>query len=741
MKSIGSKIFYKLISIVLGLLLFFIVSQSYWSYKSKLQLYIGEWTKNSQIIERVFNARIKELSNDTEFVADLSEVQKLVDYEIEDKRLYEQFSKIMTAKEIYKQIRIVSFKKGREVFRINYSDGKVSRVKGSELQQKEDEIYFKELKSFSSSDVYLSPVNFNKENNEFSRPLSLMLRSAKILYTKSGTPYGFIVINMSLHHLFHSFETLLQKDQNVLFMNSLKELVYDSNNRITLDDKTNTLTVPPKEFLKLVQGLGKSKMVEFDEIEGMYYTFGSIEYGSTKLQQRIYVISSMNKVIFFKKVLGEFFKDLLPISIMFIIVVTITYFTLRRVFRPIAKLGELVSKYYSNSEIGAQKYDNEVEAISDSLIQLSEKLIKSNQDLKFQKDALDVSAIVAETDSKGVITYVNDKFCEVSGYEKHELIGRTHRVVNSGFHSQSFFRDFWKTLNEGRVWSGVIKNRTKEGEYYWVDSTIVPFLDKNGQIVKFISIRFDITREHQQKMKLTEANSELKKFNYIVSHDLRSPLVTIGGFSKVLRTELKDILNKKQDRFFERITYNISVVDSLLCSLQDFSMALLANLKIEKIDTRELLKEVLSQVEVELVSVNGSVDIQIECSYITGDKTKIMQVLSNLIINSIKYKSNERKLRLILRVTEEDGSCIFEVIDNGVGLEDDELDIVFDIFKQVGDDYNIKGKGIGLAICKEIVLAHHGEIWTSRCSPFGICVTFKIPVVNADSLTPLPEAS
>jgi PAS domain S-box-containing protein len=134
---------------------------------------------------------------------------------------------------------------------------------------------------------------------------------------------------------------------------------------------------------------------------------------------------------------------------------------------------------------------------------------QANTELLQQKAALDQHAIVSIADTSGNITYVNERFCEISGFHSDELVGRNHRIVKSDRHSPEFYEEMWHTISQGKVWHGEVCNRSKSGEEYWVNSTIVPFLDERGLPYQYVSIRTDVTALKAAKLIMSAHESEM----------------------------------------------------------------------------------------------------------------------------------------------------------------------------------------------------------------------------------------
>jgi len=205
------------------------------------------------------------------------------------------------------------------------------------------------------------------------------------------------------------------------------------------------------------------------------------------------------------------------------------------------------------------------------LKQLASEQQRLLQEVKNRQSVLDEAAIVSETDCEGIITYVNDKFCKISSYSREELIEKNHRIVNSGYHPKSFFRDMWETISRGFVWKGEIKNRRKDGSFYWVDSTVAPIFDPDGKIIKYIAIRFDVTERKQAEEGLEKLAAERKEEADSLTQQVLKLLSEIKGAAQGDLTVRAEVTNGILGSVADSFNFLISSLRKVVTGIQNLA--------------------------------------------------------------------------------------------------------------------------------------------------------------------------
>lgn len=366
--------------------------------------------------------------------------------------------------------------------------------------------------------------------------------------------------------------------------------------------------------------------------------------------------------------------------------------------------------------------------------------LKENGDLKA---ALDEHAIVAITDPRGRITYVNDKFCAISKYSREELIGQDHRIINSGHHPKQFIRELWETIGRGRVWHGEIKNQAKDGSFYWVDTTIVPFLDENGRPRQYVAIRADITtrkaaeetvrhlnadlerRVNERTAQFEAANRELEAFSYSVSHDLRAPLRAIDGYSQAVLEDFAALLPEDGRRHLETIRQSAQRMGELIDDLLAFARLSRQELARRPIDMADLVRRALA--DLEFATRDRPVEIQVgelpECS---GDFVLLKQVWLNLLSNALKYTRKRAAAKVEVGCLTNQHEQVYFVRDNGTGFDMRYVGKLFGVFQRLHRAEDYEGTGVGLAIVQRIVHRHGGRVWAEAAVDRGATFYFTV---------------
>ncbi len=382
------------------------------------------------------------------------------------------------------------------------------------------------------------------------------------------------------------------------------------------------------------------------------------------------------------------------------------------------------------------------------------------------KHAIDNSNIVSKTDINGIITYVNEEFCNISGYKKEELLGKNHNIVRHPDIPKEVFERFWKTILAKKIWKGTVKNRAKDGSTFFVNTTVIPIVDWNGKIVEFVAIRYDVTknvllqeklqkkerelealnkdlerRVEEQTKKLRELNLTLEKriekeveknrqkdrmmFQQArlaslgemlgnIAHQWRQPLMELGIlFYKIKRELTKEKTNKNIEELYSK---GVSILERMSQTIVDFQNFFRPDKKREFFDVYETVKHSIAIVEGSLKKSGIKIEVKREADLkVYGYKNEFSQVILNLI-NNAKDALNqnsliEKRIEILLGIESKDGEKFakIEVIDNGGGIKESILDKIFEPYFTT--KHSTQGTGLGLYMSKMIIeQSMHGSL-------------------------------
>ncbi len=397
--------------------------------------------------------------------------------------------------------------------------------------------------------------------------------------------------------------------------------------------------------------------------------------------------------------------------------------------------------------------------------------------------ALNSSVIVAITDARGRILHANDKFCEISGYTRAELLGQDHRLLNSGHHPRSFWSDMYRTVASGRIWRDEVLNRAKDGRPYWVDTTITGIRGRDGRIERMVAIRIDITDRKQAEMEARsqaealmstteqlratveslaatteEANAARRaaeaaaaarsQFLAMMSHEIRTPMTAILGYAEILceagqpeelRAEAAQIIRRNGQHL-------LSVINDIL----DLNRIEAGRLPVAPAScspgqiAQEIVQLLRDRAEAKGLALRLETDASVP-ERITTDPTRLRQILLNLVGNAVKF-TDAGSVRVSLGLVPDEipgrGKLRIAVIDTGPGIAPDRVEAVFAPFTQADDSTSRRhgGTGLGLTISQRLAELLGGRITLESVVGVGSTFTLEIPAADEAACVGTPPA-
>ncbi|MBX2840563.1 MAG: PAS domain S-box protein [Flammeovirgaceae bacterium] len=399
---------------------------------------------------------------------------------------------------------------------------------------------------------------------------------------------------------------------------------------------------------------------------------------------------------------------------------------------------EYKGKYWIATTVPLQNSEENINQIMLLTQNITEKrkadigLKETHKSLSDFRKALDIASLVVITDRQGVITYVNENLIELSEYTEEEFLGQEFSFLFPDESERLLFSEGIKNISKGDVWQAEIKCTSKSGTDFWVNISVIPFIDNEGIPYQFLGVANDISERKgaEQKLKiqnqeLTRINAELDRFVYSASHDLRAPLVSILGLLNIARLDASDSDNNAM--YLDMMEKSVNKLDKFVQEIIDYSRNSRLEVKTEKIDFDYLINDIFDN----LKYIDGADKVELKLN-ITGnsdlisDSGRIRVIFNNLLSNAVIYKrSREEQPFIHIDVDISAKEAKINVKDNGKGISKEYVNKIFDMFFRASNDG--AGSGLGLYIVKESLTILGGDIKVESTQNVGSNFLFNVP--------------
>ena len=618
-----------------------------------------------------------------------------------------------------------------EIFVTNYHGVNVAQTGMTSDYLQSDETWWKVAQK---NNIHMSSLNFDESSNVYSFDISQKITD------ESGNFIGVM-------------KAVLNSDELFEILSTSKSISHDLSVEIYLIDAQNNLLFSTSKNPLLMSDLNNFENRQYGLIDNdlRFISISDPLLIHSQLDTGLRVIVEHDPKVIFSDVDSLVYLISLISVIVTIVAVMAGLWISRSIVLPLRVLSKSSDKLAegildesvqinSNDEFGdlGKKFEHMRLELKSKDIDLKAELKKRAKRLSDYKIAIDKHSLVSITDKDGNIVYVNEKFCYVSKYNAEELIGKNHRILKSDYHNPEFYEGIWTVISRGGVWKGDIKNKAKDGSPYWVKSIIAPLYGDEGEVIEYIAIRTDITEQKITEEKLSFALNEIHEhekmkdeFSSMISHELKTPLTPIRGYVELLKLKLAGPVTEKQIEVLGRIENNVDrlerligdVLDSQKLDLQKMVFSKKPFMSTEFINKlSDDFKETLKDKQIKLIA-NCKTNYEID-----SDEMRLRQVMDNLIRNAIDFVSKDKGV-IEIGINEEENIVTFYVKDNGIGISQENIRMLFTKFYQVDTSARRKhgGTGLGLVICKGIVEGLDGKIWITSEEGKGTTVSFSIP--------------
>ncbi|KAA3654418.1 MAG: PAS domain S-box protein, partial [Proteobacteria bacterium] len=383
-------------------------------------------------------------------------------------------------------------------------------------------------------------------------------------------------------------------------------------------------------------------------------------------------------------------------------------------------------------------------------------LLRENQLLL---TSIDRQLIYSVTDADGHITHVNDIFCETSGYPREALLGKDHRLLNSGVHDRAFWAEMWAELQAGRAWRADICNRARDGRLFWVDTVVAPLTDDNGQVERIVALRYDVTESKQAVRALEIAKKQAERANIAksaflanTSHEIRTPLNVVSGMAYLLGQSTLDAEQREQVLAIQTASRTLlelinDVLDlakieagEMVYDMRPFALdAVMA-------DTERLFR---AQAELKGLDYRAAPLPETVPAALVGDALRLRQVLNNLIGNAVKFSEQGHVAVDVQPLGDApvDSADVlwlrFEVSDTGCGMDEAAQGRLFSPFVQADTSITRRhgGSGLGLSIVRQLVEGMGGRVGADSAAGVGSTFWFELPFGRSLMRRPPPPGA